>query len=70
MSCCGSSYGTCENRLVAPRCTDIAIFPILIGDQNGNVLVDNFDTAFSLGIDRVGTTMEFEFNRQYLAPLT
>jgi len=69
MSCCGSSdvainEGCCTNKLVRPRCKDITIIQVVLGDESGNALIDDFGTAISLGILRIGANVEFEFNRQ------
>ena len=63
MSCCGS-YNGCHNVLVPKRLTDISVTQLVLGDGNGNAIVDISNVAISLGIQRNGSTTAFEFERQ------
>lgn len=54
----------CKTQLIPKRCTDVSVVTILVGDENGATIVDDFNTALAMGIDRTGQTQEFEYNRQ------
>lgn len=60
MSCNCSS----APRLVKPRCTDVKIQQKVLSDEQDGVLVDDNNTAFSLGIIRVGSYHKSEFQRE------
>jgi hypothetical protein len=54
----------CSNKKVPTRCTPVTIDELVLGDNLGNALVDDNETALLIGLTRSGSGVEFEYNRQ------
>ena len=54
----------CSSSKIQPRCVPSTVTEMVLGDDDGNVLVDDYEVAISMSLTRSGAGIEFEYNRE------